>query len=94
MNSEITDLDITSNGQAIMVTNNLGQIYFWDIEEGMLRGTIEGKRDIQGGRLRDDRMTSKNSTKNKHFNSVSYNPTGELLVGGGNSKYILSLIHI
>lgn len=46
-----------------------------------------------GGRLKEDRTTAKNSSKNKHFNSVSYSPNGELIIGGGNSKYICIYHH-
>ena len=53
-----------------------------------MKAIIECKDDIQGGRLRSDRQTSKNSTKNKHFNSVSVSPNGQLTLGGGNSKNI------
>lgn len=33
-------------------------------------------------------MTSKNSTRNKHFNSIAVSPNGEFVIGGGNSKNI------
>jgi len=53
-----------------------------------LIGTINCKDDLAGGRLRDDRVTAKNSTKNKHFNSISMSPNGDFFIGGGNSKHI------
>ena len=49
---------------------------------------IDIKLDIAGGRLRDERVTAKNSTRNKHFNSVAISPNGEFIIGGGNSKNI------
>lgn len=49
---------------------------------------MECKDDIAGGRLRADRMTASNSTKNKHFNSISMSPNGDFVIGGGNSKHI------
>ena len=49
---------------------------------------MDCKDDIAGGRLRDDRVTAKNSTKNKHFNSISVSPNGDFLIGGGNSKHL------
>lgn len=63
-------------------------MYVWHAEEGHLIGIIECKDDIAGGRLRDDRVTSKNSTKNKHFNSIAISPNGDFIIGGGNSKNI------
>lgn len=38
--------------------------------------------------MRDDRMTAKNSTKNKHFNSIAVSPNGDFILGGGNSKHL------
>ena len=38
--------------------------------------------------MQDDRKTAKNSTKNKHFTSVTLSPNGEFCIGGGNSKNI------
>lgn len=49
---------------------------------------IECRADIQGGRLRDDRNSSKNSTKNKHFNSLAVSPNGQFILAGGNSKNV------
>ena len=51
-------------------------------------GIIDCKNDISGGRLRDDRVSAKNSTKNKHFNTLSISPNGEYVIAGGNSKNI------
>lgn len=65
-----------------------GQIYIWDQEANSIKGIIECKHDIQGGRLRDDRNSAKKSTKNKYFNSLSVSPNGEFVIGGGNSKNI------
>jgi periodic tryptophan protein 2 len=61
-----------------------------------LKGTIEARNDICGGRLESDRMTSKNSTKNKHFTSLSIRSAGgaqggiphAVVIAGGNSKYL------
>lgn len=49
---------------------------------------IDCKQDISGGRLQDERVTAKKSTRNKHFNSVAISPNGEFILGGGNSKNI------
>lgn len=60
----------------------------WKAEEGNLIGIIDCKNDIAGGRLRDERVTAKNSTRNKYFNHISVSPNGEFVIGGGNSKHI------
>jgi periodic tryptophan protein 2 len=63
-------------------------MHIWEAEDGNLKGIIECRDDIHGGRLREDRVTAKNSTKNKHFNSIAVSPNGDFIIGGGNSKHL------
>ncbi len=60
----------------------------WQSDEGHMIGMIDIKLDIAGGRLQNERVTAKNSTRNKHFNSIAISPNGEHIIGGGNSKNI------
>ena len=60
----------------------------WDSDEGQVRSFVEYRRDLQGGRLQNDRSTAESSTKNKHFATVDLSPNGEFVIGGGNSKNI------
>ena len=53
-----------------------------------MRSFVEYRRDLQGGRLQNDRTTAQTSTKNKHFASVDLSPNGDFVIGGGNSKNI------
>lgn len=63
-------------------------MFIWDTEEGNIKGFIECRADLAGGRLQEDRNTAKSSTKNKHFNTISMSPGGDYIIGGGNSKNI------
>ncbi|CAN6441188.1 unnamed protein product [Victoria cruziana] len=65
-----------------------GQIYFWDPIDFQLMCTIEGRRDIAGGRLMTDRRTSSASSSGKYFTSLCYSADGCYILAGGNSKYI------
>ena len=60
----------------------------WQAADATLLGIIDCKDDISGGRLREERFSAKNSTRNKHFNSIAISPNGEFIIGGGNSKHI------
>mmetsp|Transcript_40984 Transcript_40984/g.65913 ORF Transcript_40984/g.65913 Transcript_40984/m.65913 type:complete len:619 (+) Transcript_40984:942-2798(+) len=90
-------MDIGSNGlcvafrpdgrEACVGTLN-GQLQFWDTENGRLKGTIEGSRDISGGRRNADRVSAENATHNKHFSSVCYTADGSCVIAGGRSKYV------
>lgn len=86
--SEVIQASIHPNSNDVIVTTLAGQIFIWDIEQSSIKGMIDCKADIKGGRLREDRTSANNSTKNKHFNSISLSPSGQFVMGGGNSKNI------
>jgi len=86
--SEVLSVDFHPNNKDLVATTLSGQIYTWQAEEGHLIGIIDCKDDVAGGRLRDDRVSAKNSTKNKHFNSIAVSPNGDFILGGGNSKHL------
>jgi periodic tryptophan protein 2 len=65
-----------------------GNLYFYDVEEGKVTCTIEGRRDIAGGRHSTDAMTAENSMRSKYFTSIAYTPDGSCIIAGGRSKYI------
>ena len=87
--SEIVQCDFHPTIKDELVSTTLsGQIFTWDVEAGSIKGFLECRNDIQGGRLQDDRQAAKKSTKNKHFTTVALSPNGEFCIGGGNSKNI------
>ncbi|KAK9666312.1 hypothetical protein RND81_14G176600 [Saponaria officinalis] len=65
-----------------------GLISFWDPLDGILMYTIEGRRDIAGGRLMTDRRSAANSTSGKYFTTLCYSADGSYILAGGNSKFI------
>ncbi|KAK9845761.1 hypothetical protein WJX81_001752 [Elliptochloris bilobata] len=65
-----------------------GQIYLWDPLEGELQGTIEGRRDVAGGRLASDRRAAGNRTSGQCFTSLAFSADGAFLLAGGASKYV------
>lgn len=46
------------------------------------QGTIEGRRDIAGGRLMSDRRSAANSTSGQCFSSLAYSADGSFLLAG------------
>ncbi|XP_024525039.1 periodic tryptophan protein 2 [Selaginella moellendorffii] len=76
------------DGKQLACSTLDGQIHFWDPIDGLLMGTIEGRRDVAGGRLMSDRRTAANSSSGKCFTTMSYSADGSLLLAGGTSKYI------
>ncbi|CAH9147069.1 unnamed protein product [Cuscuta epithymum] len=76
------------DGKQLACSTLDGQIHFWDPIEGVLMYTIEGRRDIAGGRLMTDRRSAANSTSGKFFTTLCYSADGSYILAGGNSKYI------
>ncbi|RKO83043.1 Dip2/Utp12 family-domain-containing protein, partial [Blyttiomyces helicus] len=76
------------DGKQIVATTLDGQICFWDLAYGKPAGTIEGRKDIGGGRHAADRMTAANNSSGKHFTSICFTADGEAVIAGGNSKYV------
>ncbi|KAL4194141.1 hypothetical protein AMTRI_Chr05g67220 [Amborella trichopoda] len=76
------------DGKQLACSTLDGQIHFWDPVEGLLMYTIEGRRDIAGGRLMSDRRSAEKSTSGKCFTSLCYSVDGSYILAGGNSKYI------
>lgn len=76
------------DGKQLACSTLDGHIHFWDPIEGLLMYTIEGRRDIAGGRLMTDRRSAANSTSGKCFTTLCYSADGSYILAGGNSKYI------
>lgn len=86
--SEVLTLAYRPDGKSLAATTLKGQVVFWDVNLGKQVGSIEGIKDISGGRQSHEIITAENSTKSKHFTSVCYTADGSSIIAGGNSKYI------
>ena len=53
-----------------------------------VQGTIEGRRDIAGGRLSSDRRAAGNANSGRAFTSLAYSADGSFLLAGGSSKFV------
>lgn len=76
------------DGKQLACSTLDGQIHFWDPIDGVLMYTIEGRRDIAGGRLMTDRRSAANSSSGKYFTTLCYSADGSYILAGGSSKYI------
>lgn len=77
------------DGTEVCTATMKGNLHFWDVENGSQNSSIEGRRDISGGRLSTDATTAENSTRSKYFTSVCYSADGSCVIAGGLSKYIV-----
>ena len=88
-NSKIISIDISPDDKEIAVSTLNGELYTWDIQTGSMKNIIDVSKDIWGGRLNYEKVTAKNSSRNKYLNCISYNLSGNLLICGGNSQFVL-----
>ncbi|KAJ2521226.1 U3 snoRNP protein [Coemansia sp. RSA 1939] len=85
---EVMAIAYRPDGKEICASTLDGQIHFWDVAKAESTGSIEGRRDISGGRKANDRRTAANSSSGKSFSTLCYSADGTAVLGGGNSKYI------
>ncbi|VAH09388.1 unnamed protein product [Triticum turgidum subsp. durum] len=85
---DVLTLAYRPDGRQIACSTLDGLINFWDPFDGLLMYTIEGRRDISGGRLMTDRRSAANTSIGKYFTTLCYSADGSYILAGGNSKYI------
>eukprot|EP00698_Gefionella_okellyi_P013776 TRINITY_DN3791_c0_g1_i1.p1 TRINITY_DN3791_c0_g1~~TRINITY_DN3791_c0_g1_i1.p1 ORF type:complete len:848 (-),score=140.28 TRINITY_DN3791_c0_g1_i1:1180-3519(-) len=88
LNGDALSVQFRPDGKEICASSLDGLLSFFDVVEGKLSTTIEGRRDIAGGRHQDDRRSAKNSSAGKSFTTICYSADGLYVLAGGNSKYI------
>jgi periodic tryptophan protein 2 len=89
LNSDVLSLAFRPDGRELAASTLDGQISFWDVGLGKQTATIDGRRDVSGGRKADDRVTAANNAAGKSYNSLAYTADGRCLLAGGNSKYVV-----
>ncbi|KAJ1730384.1 U3 snoRNP protein, partial [Coemansia biformis] len=87
-NNEVLALAFRPDGKELCSSTLDGQIHFWDVAKAAPAGSIEGRRDIAGGRKANDRVTAANNPAGKCFNSLGYSADGTAVLAGGNSKFV------
>ncbi|KAL8720827.1 MAG: hypothetical protein Q9225_002381 [Loekoesia sp. 1 TL-2023] len=88
LQGDITDLAIRPDSKQIAVSTLDGQLTFWSLNEGTQSASLDGRRDVSGGRKLGDRRTATNAAGSKSFNCLSYSMDGGCIIAGGNSKYL------
>ncbi|KAK1576903.1 hypothetical protein Q3G72_017347 [Acer saccharum] len=76
------------DGKQLACSTLDGHIHLWDPINGDLMYTIEGRRDIAGGRHMTDRRSAANSSLGRCFTTLCYSADGSYILAGGSSKYI------
>ena len=89
LGSDVVTLAFRPDGRELVSSSLNGNLTTWDVTGPAKQlATIEGRKDLQGGRKVSDRMTAKHSDASKCFTSVCYSSDGSCLLAGGNTKYV------
>ncbi|XP_036299613.1 periodic tryptophan protein 2 homolog isoform X2 [Pipistrellus kuhlii] len=76
------------DGAELAVATLNSQITFWDPENAVQTGSIEGRHDLKAGRKELDKITAKHSSKGKAFTTLCYSADGQSVLAGGMSKFV------
>lgn len=87
-NSDVVCVAFRPDGKVVCAGTTKGLLIFWDVEDASIMHTIDGRKDIKGGRKINDRMTADNNASSRYFTSVCFTADGTCVLAGGNSKYV------
>ncbi|NWI97625.1 PWP2 protein, partial [Pitta sordida] len=88
MSSDVLVVAFRPDGKELAVAALNGQITFWDHENAVQTGSIEGRHDLQMGRKELDKITAKQAAKGKSFTTLCYSADGQSVLAGGLSKFV------
>ena len=89
LTSDVLALTFRPDGKELAVSTLDGQITIFDVQESKQLNSIDGRKDVSGGRKADDRVAAANSASGKAYNSLAYTADGRCILAGGNSKYVV-----
>ena len=88
MTSDVLGVAFRPDGRELCAALLSGTLSFWDVEEATPTNSIDGRRDIAGGRAAGERVTAAASAARKHFSSVAYSADGGCVLAGGRSRFV------
>lgn len=88
LQADVLRVAVRPDGKQVAVSTLDGQLSFWSIVEAAQEISVDGRRDISGGRKLSDRRTAANVAGTKAFTSLAYSTDGSCIIAGGNSKYL------
>ncbi|KAJ5586229.1 hypothetical protein N7450_006016 [Penicillium hetheringtonii] len=86
--SDVLSVAFRPDGKQVSASTLDGQLSFWNVDDAVQEGNVDGRRDVSGGRKISDRTTAANAAGTKAFNRITYSADGSCILAAGNSKYI------
>ncbi|KAK3722040.1 hypothetical protein QZH41_020155 [Actinostola sp. cb2023] len=88
LTSDVVTIAIRPDGKQVAVSTLDGTLTFWDIQTAVQVHSVDGRRDLGGGRRNTDMITAKSTSFGKCFTSVCYSADGQCVLAGGRSKFV------
>lgn len=88
LTSDLLCVAVRPDSAQIAASTLDGQLTFWDVESSVQEATMDGRRDVSGGRTLRSRRTAASTPGTKSFNTITYSADGSCLLAAGISKYI------
>lgn len=86
--SEIVTVAASPDGKYLATSTLDGHINFWDVAQGKLIGSIDGKRDLSVGRKSSDRRTADSLRQQSFFTSLTFSNDGLGILASGKSRHV------
>ncbi|XP_052077596.1 periodic tryptophan protein 2 homolog [Mytilus californianus] len=88
VNSDVLAVVFRPDGEEIAVSTLDAQITFWNTQNVVQTGSLEGRHDLGYSRKEIDKITAKKSSFGKAFNTICYSADGKCLLAAGRSKNV------
>ncbi|CAC5425132.1 PWP2 [Mytilus coruscus] len=88
VNSDVLAVVFRPDGEEIAVSTLDAQITFWNAQNVVQTGSLEGRHDLGYSRKEIDKITAKKSSFGKAFNTICYSADGKCLLAAGQSKNV------
>lgn len=87
--TDVMALAFRPDGREVACSSLNGQLNIFDVTgPAKAIGSIDCKKDVQGGRLRDEYVTAQNRNEGRCFTSICYSADGTCLLAGGATQYV------
>ncbi|XP_063413018.1 periodic tryptophan protein 2 homolog [Mytilus trossulus] len=88
VNSDVLAVVFRPDGEEIAVSTLDAQITFWNTQNVVQTGSLEGRHDLGYSRKEMDKITAKKASFGKAFNTICYSADGKCLLAAGRSKNV------
>jgi len=86
--SDVLCVTYRPDGKELCSSSLDGHVYFWNAIDGKLKGSLEARRDVVGGRKQQDKTSMAAQAAASSFSTVCYSADGTCILAAGNTKWV------